>query len=290
MLIAGDTQQMAPSNYFNSKDENSLTLLHKASFYFKNVYLHYHFRSEHPSLIAYSNEHFYNNELIAFPTVNQAQLPIKFHYIEKGLYNNRTNENEASKVAKFIASLLPNTKEKIGIVAFSESQLACIFEKLSASAQLQLMSRIDDDTIFFKALEQIQGDECDRLIISFGYAKNEEGKFEMRFGPVNEKNGAKRLNVLFSRARKNIDFFASVSAKDFSLSSNTSVRLLWKWFQFIESEQINNSHIQFPFKLALTQHKNKLSCDNWENLSDYASDILTITRTLKSRGWDLTVN
>ena len=290
MLIAGDTQQMAPSNYFNSKDENSLTLLHKASFYFKNVYLHYHFRSEHPSLIAYSNEHFYNNELIAFPTVNQAQLPIKFHYIEKGLYNNRTNENEASKVAKFIASLLPNTKEKIGIVAFSESQLACIFEKLSASAQLQLMSRIDDDTIFFKALEQIQGDECDRLIISFGYAKNEEGKFEMRFGPVNEKNGAKRLNVLFSRARKNIDFFASVSAKDFSLSSNTSVRLLWKWFQFIESEQINNSHIQFPFKLALTQHKNKLSCDNWENLSDYASDILTITRTLKSRGWDLTAN
>lgn len=290
ILIAGDSQQMAPSNYFNSNDENSLTLLHKASFYFKNIYLHFHFRSEHPSLIAYSNEYFYNNELIAFPSVNQARQPIKFHYIENGTYNSRTNENEAKKIAKHIASFLPNSKEKIGIVAFSESQLACIFDKLSAPDQLQLMTRIDNDTIFFKALEQIQGDECDRLIISFGYAKNEDGKFEMRFGPVNEKSGAKRLNVLFSRARKNIDFFASVTAKDFSLSSNNSVRLLWKWFQFIESEQLEKSSIVFPFDLALTQNKNKLSCDNWVKLSTNASDILTISRTLKSRGWELSVN
>ena len=290
ILIAGDSQQMAPSNYFNPKDENSLTLLHKASFYFKNILLNYHFRSEHPSLIAYSNHYFYNDDLIAFPSVSQEQMPIKFHVIENGRYINRANDKEAQQVADHLASILQNSNEKIGVVAFSESQLACIFEKLSSSLQIQLLNRIDQDTLFFKALEQIQGDECDRLIISFGYAKNEDGIFEMRFGPVNEKNGGKRLNVLFSRARRNIDFFASVVAKDFAVSSNNSVRLLWKWFLFIESEQAKSDKIKFPFKLAITQNDQQLSCDNWANLSENACDVLTITRTLIARGWKLTVH
>ena len=112
----------------------------------------------------------------------------------------------------------------------------------------------------------------------------------MRFGPVNEKNGGKRLNVLFSRARRNIDFFASVVAKDFAVSSNNSVRLLWKWFLFIESEQAKSDKIKFPFKLAITQNDQQLSCDNWANLSENACDVLTITRTLIARGWKLTVH
>lgn len=290
ILVAGDSQQMAPSNYFNPKDENSLTLLHKASFYFKNILLNYHFRSEHPSLIAYSNQYFYNDGLIAFPSVSQEQMPIKFHFIENGRYINRANDKEAQQVADHLASILQHSNEKIGVVAFSESQLACIFEKLSPSLQIQLLNRIDQDTLFFKALEQIQGDECDRLIISFGYAKNEAGIFEMRFGPINEKNGGKRLNVLFSRARRNIDFFASVVAKDFAISSNNSVRLLWKWFLFIESEQAKSDKIKFPFKLAITQKGQQLSCENWANLSENACDVLTITRTLIARGWKLTVH
>ena len=253
ILIAGDSQQMAPSSYFNTKDENALTVLHKASFYFKNILLHYHFRSEHPALIAYSNEHFYNNELVAFPSVSQEQMPIKFHEVKNAIYSNRTNEQEAKNVADHLASLLGNKSEKIGLVAFSETQLESIFQQLNAADRIRLLTRIDEDSLFFKALEQVQGDECDRLIISFGYAKNENGQFEMRFGPVNEKNGSKRLNVLFSRARKNIDFFASVKSEDFALSSNNSIRLLWRWFVFIEGEQLKQNEVVFPFECAISQ-------------------------------------
>jgi len=290
VLIAGDSQQMAPSNYFNPSDENSITLLHKASFYFKNIRLQYHFRSEHPSLIAYSNDYFYNNELIAFPSYKQAIQPLKFHHIESGRYMNRKNEIEAKFVAKHIAALLSDKKEKIGIVAFSAAQLSCIFDQLTSKEQEDLLTRIDQDTLFFKSLEQIQGDECDRLIVSFGYAKNETAQFDMRFGPVNEKNGAKRLNVLFSRARRNIDFFASVTSKDFSITDNNSVRLLWRWFLFVENEQREAAEIKFPFQLALSQQGKTLSSANWANLSSNASDILTITRTLKNRGWQLGIS
>ena len=47
--------------------------------------------------------------------------------------------------------------------------------------------RLDSDTAFFKALENVQGEECDQLIISLGYGKNENGEFHMRFGPMNSK-------------------------------------------------------------------------------------------------------
>jgi superfamily I DNA and/or RNA helicase len=290
ILIAGDSQQMAPSSYFNAKDENALTVLHKASFYFKNILLHYHFRSEHPALIAYSNEHFYNNELVAFPSVSQDQMPIKFHEVKNGIYSNRTNEQEAKKVANHLASLLGNKSEKIGLVAFSETQLESIFQQLNAADRIRLLTRIDEDSLFFKALEQVQGDECDRLIISFGYAKNENGQFEMRFGPVNEKNGSKRLNVLFSRARKNIDFFASVKSEDFALSSNNSIRLLWRWFVFIEREQLKQNEVAFPFECTISQKKNLLSMADWSDLSSNANDMLTIIRTLKMRGWQLGIH
>lgn len=287
ILIAGDSQQMAPSSYFNTKDENALTVLHKASFYFKNILLHYHFRSEHPALIAYSNEHFYNNELVAFPSVSQEQMPIKFHEVKNAIYSNRTNEQEAKNVADHLASLLGNKSEKIGVVAFSETQLESIFQQLNSADRIRLLTRIDEDSLFFKALEQVQGDECDRLIISFGYAKNENGQFEMRFGPVNEKNGSKRLNVLFSRARKNIDFFASVKSEDFVLSSNNSIRLLWLWFVFIEREQLKQNEVVFPFECTISQKENILSMADWSDLSSNANDILTIIRTLKMRGWRL---
>ena len=112
-------------------------------------------------------------------------MPIKFHEVKNAIYSNRTNEQEAKNVADHLASLLGNKSEKIGLVAFSETQLESIFQQLNAADRIRLLTRIDEDSLFFKALEQVQGDECDRLIISFGYAKNENGQFEMRFGPVN---------------------------------------------------------------------------------------------------------
>jgi superfamily I DNA and/or RNA helicase len=217
-------------------------------------------------------------------------MPIKFHEVKNGIYSNRTNEQEAKKVADHLASLLGNKSEKIGLVAFSETQLESIFQQLNAADRIRLLTRIDEDSIFFKALEQVQGDECDRLIISFGYAKNENGQFEMRFGPVNEKNGSKRLNVLFSRARKNIDFFASVKSEDFALSSNNSIRLLWRWFVFIEREQLKQNEVAFPFECTISQKKNLLSMADWSDLSSNANDMLTIIRTLKMRGWQLGIH
>ena len=58
----------------------------------------------------------------------------------------------------------------------------------------------------------------------------------MRFGPINFHQGHKRLNVLFSRAKRNIDFFSSIKYKDFPMTENSGVTHMKKWFYLLESE------------------------------------------------------
>jgi superfamily I DNA and/or RNA helicase len=65
--------------------------------------------------------------------------------------------------------------------------------------------REEDDQfcgLFIKNLENVQGDERDIIILSICYGPNPEGRMLMNFGPINQRGGEKRLNVIFSRALK----------------------------------------------------------------------------------------
>jgi superfamily I DNA and/or RNA helicase len=280
-IVAGDPQQMGPSNYFGENTMEETDLLHQATYYFKNVFLSNHYRSKNKNLIEFSNSYFYENKLKVYPNYNSLnEQSIQFNYIKNAIYKEGQNEIEALQVAIEIEKRIFSI-ETIGIVAFSESQLNLIFSKLSSNNQEILLERITNDTAFFKTLEQVQGDECDLLIISFGYGKNEFGKFEMRFGPLNQQNGKKRLNVLFTRARNKIVFYASVKSSDFPISENESVRLLWLWFCFIEkikdksskNEQIISNEIQF--KELVSSSKSSI-------------ELLNKISVWEERGWKFT--
>ena len=233
ILIAGDPQQMSPSSYFSSRTE-SIDLLHQANYYLPSLFLSYHYRSLHPALIHFSNSYFYENKLRTFQHAKHDGSPLNFHFVENAYFENRVNTLEAKEVAAYISSRIDSEKS-LGIVAFSETQLACIYSFLPPHTKTKLHDRIELDQVFFKAVENVQGDECDELIISFGYGYTEkDGDFFMRFGPINFSNGSKRLNVLFSRARQKISFFASVRSVDFNVHSNEAIELLRKWFVLLE--------------------------------------------------------
>jgi superfamily I DNA and/or RNA helicase len=227
---------MAPSSFFKKKQSLEINLLHHANYYLKHIFLSNHYRSAHPHLIKFSNSHFYNNRLKAFQDTSIEDNPIQHYHIKTAVFTDRKNIIEAQKVAVFITEKI-KAKEKLGIVAFSETQLECIYENLSEETKVLLEKRMDEDTLFFQSLEKVQGDECDRLIVSFGYGFNSEKKFEMRFGPVNLNQGHKRLNVLFSRAKRNIDFFSSVTHSDFPKTENEGVIHLKKWFEMLQNRE-----------------------------------------------------
>ena len=285
LLIVGDEQQMSPSTLF--KSSAGIDLLHQAHYYWKKVKLNHHYRSQHPALIAFSNQHFYNNELIVYPSFQQQAVPLKSIFIEDGIYEDNQNKLEAKRVVELLKSLLlasETSSKSIGIVAFSEKQLSCIFQEINSIPKID--EKLETGQLFLKALENVQGDECDVLIISLGYGFNPEGEFSHQFGPLNQENGAKRLNVLFSRAKEQCYFIHSVKSTDFKITSNESIRLLQKYIGALEEESTNKV-ISFPHQIEPEIHDNKLYFERFMSSFNSANEMVTFYRTLKERGWDV---
>ena len=284
IIVAGDEHQMGPTNYFSKGSSEQIDLLHQANYYWNKIDLKHHYRSLHPDLIAFSNQHFYKNELKAFPAFD-ADKPLHHYFVENGRFIDRRNEKEAIAIAEKISSELSKNKS-LGVVAFSEEQLSCIWNQFNTKDQEILNKKIENNQAFFKSLENVQGDECDLLFISFGYAKNEDGDFHMRLGPMNTLNGRKRLNVLLTRSRQELHFFCSIKASDFKLSENESINLLKKWIAFSEQES-DLVDVRFPFDLQPEIVKNQLTFQAIHEKLPSAIELTTLQKVLQSRGWSV---
>ncbi|MEY3585422.1 MAG: hypothetical protein RLZZ243_486 [Bacteroidota bacterium] len=276
VLVAGDHQQMSPSSYFRQSEELVIDLLHQSAYYLPNVLLTHHYRSRDARLIAFSNRYFYGGRLRTFAEKLINENHLKLTCVPNGEYSDGVNLMEAKVMAQLVEKALMSS-EKYGVVAFSEAQLTTIQANMSPRAQQQLEEAIDKDHFFFKALEQVQGEECDHLLVGFGYGKNKEGKFDMRFGPINLKNGEKRLNVLFSRARKSIHFVTSVERSDFSSSKKEGVQRLKDWFVFIEEQS----------KLSAEMTDSSLSFQSLIEEEESFLSLINRYRVLSQRNWAL---
>jgi superfamily I DNA and/or RNA helicase len=284
-VVAGDEHQMGPSSYFKSGSNETIDLLHQANYYYPKVELSHHYRSQNIELIKFSNSHFYSNTLKPFPSSHEAENAVRHRYVQDGKFVDRINQKEADALCGQLRSLMGD-ENTIGVVAFSEEQLNCIWSCLSGNEQNTLSERIDNGTAFFKALENVQGDECDHLLISFGYGKDQEGNFNMRFGPMNMANGRKRLNVLLTRATKTIDFYCSIRSTEFKISDNESVNLIRRWISFSESER-SNSTLEFPYGLKPRIKGGEIYFDSIHEKMSTSTNLVTLQRALSARGWNI---
>jgi very-short-patch-repair endonuclease len=93
------------------------------------------------------------------------------------------------------------------------------------------------EPLFIKNLENVQGDERDFILISLTYGR-EPGATAMkqRFGPINGRQGHRRLNVLFTRARVRIGLFASFGSADVipTETSSEGVLVLKGYLEYAE--------------------------------------------------------
>ena len=241
VIVVGDEKQMPPSSFFSSSD-SSETLLNRANFGYPKRMLKWHYRSEHPHLISFSNRYFYENELLTVPPVHN-ESPFQLVHCN-GVFDNSRNLIEAKEIAIYVAKLSPNSLKKLGIIAFSKEQ-----EK-EISKQLELR-KVSIDKILIRNLENVQGIEKETVIISMAYAKNLEGKFNMNFGPINQESGMNRLNVLFTRAQKKLIFFTSIHSSDFKITDNQGLNCLKDYLTYLEnsSATINNYTTEALFSL-----------------------------------------
>ena len=195
------------------------------------MYLKWHYRSRHESLIAYSNMKYYDNKLYTFPSpkdlVSQVKLIRPEGYYDKG--KSKQNKAEAEAIVNEIIRRLSDENLKhnsIGVVTFSSVQQNLIDDMLvDAFAKHPEIADFDascEEPVFVKNLENVQGDERDVILFSVGYGPDENGKVSMNFGPLNRDGGWRRLNVAISRARKEMVVYSVLRPEQIDLSRTRS--------------------------------------------------------------------
>lgn len=240
VIVAGDSNQLPPTSFFrtniaNDSDEwdeqqveelESLLNDCKASVpFFQETDLKWHYRSRDERLISFSNHYYYENNLITFPSpsTGNKKTGVILEYVPDGVWDrggSRVNRKEARRVAQLIIEHFKSEPEKsLGVVSLNSSQKEAIEDALEEELQnkkdlLPFMDPENNDAFFVKSLENVQGDERDVIIISMGYAKAQDGKMTLNFGPINTEGGWRRLNVLVTRAKWKTVLVTSVRSSE----------------------------------------------------------------------------
>ena len=292
LVVVGDPKQMPPTSFFSSTnvdieeaciDDMESILEDCRTLEIPSLQLSWHYRSRHESLIAFSNNEYYDGSLITFPSIDDQHT--KVHYVHvSGYYDKggkRCNLTEAKVIVEEIVRRLRDEelqKKSIGVIAFSVVQQSLIEDLLQE--QLEKDNTLQDiiqqmyEPVFVKNLENVQGDERDVILFSIGYGPDKDGKISMNFGPLNNSGGERRLNVAVSRARQEMYVFSTLKSSDIDLrrSKARGVEGLKHFLQYAETQSLPSS----------SQHNDKYFNDNL-----LAEQIAT---ELKKRGYTVATN
>jgi very-short-patch-repair endonuclease len=253
-IIVGDPKQLPPTNFFgrNDGDDDSVpefdrdleSILDEAKASgLPTRHLRWHYRSRHESLIAFSNWHYYDNNLITFPSPVTQDEAVSVTFVPTGVYDrgkSRTNREEARAIAADIRVKLEDwlglpeqQRPTIGVITFNVQQQALIQDFLDDArrgnpALEWFFADERIEPVIVKNLENIQGDERDVIYFSITFCRDAAGKLPMTFGAINRDGGERRLNVAVTRARRELKVFSGIRADDIDLdrSKATGVRHL----------------------------------------------------------------
>ncbi len=248
-IIVGDSKQLPPTNFFgraNEDEEEDLpdvkrdlpSILEEVSeTEIKKHNLKWHYRSRDESLIAFSNQKYYQNKLITLPASRSDSKAVHFHKVN-GRYargQGRTNQIEAEIIANEIKRRLldwleqpENERQTLGVITFNAQQQSLILDLLDTirrgnRALDWFFSDDREEPVIVKNLENIQGDERDVMMFSVTFGPDLADKITMNFGPLNNPGGERRLNVAITRARRELHVYSSIRAEQIDLERTRAV-------------------------------------------------------------------
>ncbi|HEV7782491.1 MAG TPA: AAA domain-containing protein [Chitinophagaceae bacterium] len=280
--------------------------------------LSWHYRSHYETLISYSNHAFYEAALLTIPDktihhkakrvieVTKAgeaaanadclyDRSISFHFHPNSVYEKRNNQDEAAYIAELVRELLKRkVKESIGIVAFSQEQQQTIEDALTVLGQTdaefealleEAYTRTEDDQfvgLIIKNLENIQGDERDIIIMSVCYGFDAKKKMIMNFGPINKKGGEKRLNVIFSRAKKHMAIISSIRNFNITNEYNEGANYFRRFLHYAENVSCGNMQMARTILDSLVINKRETITTDTKN-----SMLKEIRQQLQKAGYEV---
>ncbi|SFI84722.1 AAA domain-containing protein [Thermoflavimicrobium dichotomicum] len=232
MIVIGDEKQVLPSHASMTLDDSPDTRLDqsdhlflRSSEVFNKQRLRYHYRSDAEELIHFSNHGFYQGQMLVAPNVYKSSS-------QPAIYWKKTDHDldEARTAVSLLDQLLQEHPDKtIGIITFHAEQKEMIMEIIEETLKsdpffhkryMQAMERSPDQRLFIKRIEEAQGDVRDFIILSLGYAKNEQGKVPFFFDVLGLEKGENYLNIAITRSRKRLFVLSSIDPEVIELLSN----------------------------------------------------------------------
>ena len=148
LVVVGDPKQLPPTNFFDRlmdgddddpEDAPSVvdgveSILGICEHLYRPVRtLRWHYRSRHESLIAFSNNQFYDGRLVVFPSPfkRSKRLGVNYRYVKDGVYQDRKNIPEAQRVVDAVMEhMLTCPHESLGVVTLNQTQRVLIEDML----------------------------------------------------------------------------------------------------------------------------------------------------------------
>lgn len=288
VIVVGDSKQLPPTSFFRTIDtgeddseapdegvEDMESILKECNASgIPSLRLRWHYRSRHESLIAFSNHHYYQNELMTFPSPSERspEMGVTFRHTADAVYDrgkSGTNRIEAERVVDEVVRMLrdPADRDSIGIVTFNQPQQTLIQDLLDAKRRElpeiePYFTSESQEPVFVKNLENVQGDERDTILFSVGFGPDEAGRVSMNFGPLNQDGGERRLNVAVTRARRRLIVFSSLTSDMIDLRKTrvTGVAHFKRFLDYAErgpqaleeaSSHTDTAHADHRFEQAL---------------------------------------
>src|SRR5262249_40868049 len=153
-------------------------------------------------LIAFSNQFFYGNELVTFPSPHDTEgnPAVRSEFVEGGRWLSSAsggyNREEARRAAELVLRHFEDHPDwSLGVIALSRRQQEAILDELEvlrrACPEMECFFDGEQEEPFFvKNLETVQGDERDVIFLATGYGPDagagDQRKVAMRFGPLNQ--------------------------------------------------------------------------------------------------------
>lgn len=313
LVVAGDTKQLKPSLFFETRIEfsggeneinydldeamNAESLLDFYASRLQNIMIKGHYRSKYKELIDFSNEEFYEKQLVFVPSSEKWRKPVAVFDVD-GKWENGKNIVEAEKIVEMIAFLSTQPKifeKSIGVITFNKEQAELInglLVKLNNQKINEWMERTIHGEfvgLFVKNIENVQGDERD--IIFFSIAYNDKVR---NFGPLSQSGGENRLNVAITRAREQNIVFKSLPASLYygDASAQKGPFLFKKWLQFCEKigkqdiadlngDECSSIH---PFIFDVKEKLEKQLTSGYKVLTNIKSSIYTMDIVIYREG------
>ncbi|MCB0501471.1 MAG: DUF4011 domain-containing protein [Bacteroidetes bacterium] len=300
-IVSGDKHQMPPTSYFQSNvvlsateeeeeendrisddflAESDSLLEYCMDSDFESTYLDFHYRSQHPDLIAFSNNAFYGGRLVPMPPQENYQAIA--YYSINGLYEQRMNIEEATALVDHVFNEihpLNGIYPSVGIATFNISQRNLIWDLLMERTyqdekSAKILDALIEQGLFVKNLENIQGDERDILLISTTFGPNKKGQFKQLFGPISQSKGYQLMNVMITRAKQKIavfssipDLFKSSYIEEINQKGNTGKGLLYAYLSYAEAlSQQQTIKINSVLELVDSQCAEKKYHHEYKNL------------------------